>query len=286
MKRTVFIAATFVFAITMLVANTNPISNVDMVLVKGGEFQMGNTRGDPEGYEDELPIQTVLLTYDFWIGRYELTFEEYDSFTDDMGLERANDMGWGRERRPVIQVSWYDAIAYCNWLSEKHGLKPAYDQEGTLLDIYGEPTSDISRVEGFRLPTEAEWEYAGRGGHKSEVDYRYAGSNDIEEVAWYWYNWGMAQEKTQVVGRKKPNELGLFDMSGNVWEWCYDWYDREYYSDEPKTNPIGPAQGERKVRKSGSWYWVETVCRLAFRFGYEPDRQFINVGFRIARTDL
>jgi len=194
----------------------------EMVLVKGGTFQMGNTRGDREGDDDET-VHTVKLTYDYYLGKYEVTFNEYDAYCEYTGKSKPSDYSsWagydmGRGNKPVINVSWWDAIAYCNWLSESEGLSKAYDSNGYLLDKNGNKTTDITQVEGYRLPTEAEWEYAARGGHKSTGEYKYAGSNSFDTVAWHTHN---SSRKTHEVGQKAPNELGLYDMSGNVWECC------------------------------------------------------------------
>jgi len=133
-----------------------------MVLVKGSTFQMGDEHGD---LEDECrPVHTVKLTYDYYIGKTEVTFNEYDAYCEYTGKSKPSDSGWGRGNRHVIFVSWKDAIGYCNWLSEQEGLAKAYDSNGNLIDKYGKPTTDITKVEGYRLPTEAEWEYAARGG--------------------------------------------------------------------------------------------------------------------------
>jgi len=250
----------------------------EMVLVKGGTFQMGNTRGDSEGDSDEKPVHTVRLSYDYYMGKTEVTFNEYDAYCEVMGKNKEDDEGWGRGNRPVIGVSWYDAIAYCNWLSEKEGLSKAYDSIGNLLDKNGRQTTDITQVEGYRLPTEAEWEYAARGGHKRTSATKYAGSNSISTVAWYRDNSG---RKNHEVGQKAPNELGLYDMSGNVWEWCHDWYDD--YPSTNQTNPTGSDSISFRVLRSGSWGNDADLCRVAFRGHGSPDDGNY-LGFRIART--
>ena len=252
---------------------------LEQVLVKGGTFQMGNTRGDSEGDSDEKPVHTVKLTYDYYIGKYEVTFNEYDAYCEDTGKSKEDDEGWGRGNRPVIWVSWNDAISYCNWLSESEGLSKAYDINGNLLDKNGRQTRDITQVEGYRLPTEAEWENAARGGHKNTSDYKYAGSNTIDEVAWYRDN---SNYKTHEVGQKAPNELGIYDMSGNVWEWCHDWYGS--YTSTTQTNPTGPNSASDRVYRGGSWGDYARRCRVADRICFDPDYSDIVLGLRIART--
>mgnify|MGYP003334401633 CR=1 FL=1 len=155
----------------------------------------------------------------------------------------------------MIYVSWYGARAYCTWLSKKIGKE-------------------------VRLPTEAEWEYAARGGKKSR-GYTYSGSNTIGEVAWYDVNADNSL-LVQKVGGKSPNELGLYDMSGNVWEWCSDWYDEDYYSSSPSRNPKGPSSGATKVLRGGSWDYFASDCRVAFRYEGNPDNRYFNSGFRVA----
>ena len=153
-----------------------------------------------------------------------------------------------------INVSWYDAIAYCKWLSKETG-------------------------KHFRLPTEAEWEYASRGGITS-AHYKYSGSNSIDNVGWYSDNSGV---KTHTVGTKRSNELGLYDMSGNVWEWCNDYYNSSYYGSSPSSNPKGPSSGTSRVLRGGSWDLVKYNCRSAGRSGNYPDGRDGYYGFRIAQ---
>ena len=250
-----------------------------MILVEGGTFQMGNTRNDSEGHSDEKPVHTVNLTYDYRIGKYEVTFDEYDAFCNATGRSKPGDEGWGRGTRPVMNVSWMDAIGYCNWLSEKEGIAKAYDSNGNLLDGNGNIMTDITRVEGYRLPTEAEWEYAALGGSDSK-GYKYAGSNTLSEVGWYDGNSG---RKTQPVGQKKANELGLYDVSGNVWEWCHDWYGD--YASTTQTNPTGPNSGSLRLARGGSWNMADWGCRVAHRNNtLVPTYTGRSTGFRVART--
>jgi len=253
------------------------------VLVRAGTFQMGNTRNDSEGNYDEKPVHTVNLTYDYWIGKYEVTFDEYDAFCEATGRSKPKDEGWTRGLRPVINVTWYDAIAYCNWLSEKEGLPKAYDSAGNLINGKGKITVDILEILGYRLPTEAEWEYAARGGTLSTKNYKYAGSDSIGEVAWYSGNSELLGfQCTQVVGKKLPNSLGFYDMSGNVWEWCHDWYGE--YTAVEKENPIGPKSGARRVIRGGGWGSLELFCRVAIRDYGTPAYSSGNLGFRVVRT--
>lgn len=275
----------------------------EMVLVEAGRFQMGDEIGDL--WDGTRPVHEVELGYDFLIGRYPLTFDEYDQFSDDTGWHRSHDHQWGRERRPVIYVNWWDAIAYCNWLSQRTGLPPAYNQDGELLDSQGRPTRDITAVPGYRLPTEAEWEYAASGGHRmSSPRFLFSGSNEIDEVAWYSGNSGAEEwvytgtsmnvdysrhggslyegRSTQPVGMKQPNELGIYDMSGNVWEWCHDWYGD--YGTAPLRNPVGPEAGHVRVMRGGSWIFGRNDCRVACRYHRTADNRIFRIGFRIART--
>ncbi len=256
---------------------------LEMVLVEKGKFIMGSDKG----FNDEKPMHEVELTYNYWMEKYPVTFEDYDRYSEETGKSKAKGEGWGRGKRPVINVSWYDAIRYCNWLSEKEGIAKAYDDKGNLLDKNGNKTTDITKVKGYRLPTEAEWEHAARGGQESRKDYKYAGSDNIDEVGWYDSNSG---SETKEVGKKKANELGIYDMSGNVREMCSDnWYS---YTSDSQINPYFRkglnTSSSYRVKRGGSWYDFAKSCRVADRGDWnggdgdsDSDR---NLGFRVART--
>jgi len=265
---------------TPILTNTptqQPIQAIypDMVLVEAGSFQMGSTNG----YAHEQPIHTVLISKPFYIAKYEVTFEEYDRFCDDTHRDRLDDRSWGRGNQPVIHVDWNDAIAYCNWLSEKDGLSPCYSGKGKLVEC------DFS-ANGYRLPTEAEWEYAARGGQNSQ-GFIYAGSDNPDNVAWYADN---SNEQLHPVGEKEPNELGLYDMCGNIFEWCWDWYNQDYYAASPPSDPLGPPPPQDpkpwefiRVRRSGSWRENAENVRISARSFDSIDYPGDN-GFRLVRT--
>ena len=246
-----------------------------MVLVEAGSFQMGAT----DGFPDEQPVHTLRIARSFYMGKYEVTFEEYDRFCEDTGRVKPDDRGWGRGKLPVIHVDWYDVVAYCNWLSEQEGRPPCYSGSSKST------TCDFS-AGGYRLPTEAEWEYAARGGQRSH-GYTYAGSNNPDEVAWYGENSG---GQPQPVGQKQPNELGLYDMSGNLFEWCWDWYDQGYYAVSPASDPQGPPTPRTakpweltRTRRGGSWREQAESIRVTSR-SFDSVSYAGDNGFRLVRT--
>jgi len=239
------------------------VSHIDMVSVTGGTFDMGST----SGYSDEEPVHSVTVS-GFSISTTEVTQGLYEEV---MGSNPASSFGVG-DTYPVYNVSWYDAVDFCNALSDLEGFDRCYTVNGT--DV----TCDFTR-NGYRLPTEAEWEFAARGGNASNW-YTYAGSDTVGDVAWYWYN---SNSATHPVGTKAPNELGLYDMSGNLWEWCWDWYDAYYYDVSPSSGPAGPSSGSYRVKRGGSWHYIAAYCRSASRLYGSPSYGISSIGFRVAR---
>ena len=222
---------------------------IALVFVKGGTFTMGCTSEQSDCDSDEKPTHRVTVS-DFYMGKYEVTQKQWREI---MGNNPSKFSGC--DNCPVEQVSWNDVQKFIKKLNQKTGKK-------------------------YRLPTEAEWEYAARGGVETHGRASlYAGSNNIGEVAWYKSNSG---SKTHPVGQKKPNELGLFDMTGNVWEWCNDWYGD--YSSSSQTNPKGPASGSFRVLRGGGWISGARGCRVAIRGINGPDFRSNFNGFRLVRS--
>ena len=217
-----------------------------MVYVEGGTFMMGALPNDKDAYRDETPRHQVTLS-SFYISKYEVTQELWQAVMGSNPSYFKGDL-----QRPVEQVSWNECQTFINKLNALTG-------------------------EQFRLPTEAEWEYAARGGQKSR-GYLYSGSNSIGDVAWYVDN---SNNTTHPVGRKQPNELGLYDMSGNVWEWCEDRYGS--YSSSAQTNPAGPSSASRRVYRGGSWSSYARYCRASNRPYHSPDLSYYSLGLRLAR---
>jgi formylglycine-generating enzyme required for sulfatase activity len=188
-----------------------------------------------------------------------VTYDEFDKYTEDIQKAQVNLGVTERGSMPVSGVDWYDAVAYCSWLSEKAGLTPCYSGGGKV-------TKCDFQADGYRLPTEAEWEFAARGGIQSH-GYLYSGSNDPDEIGWHAGNSG---GHAHPVGQKKPNELGIHDMSGNRWEWCWDWFDADYYASSPEVDPTGPSTVPSgsfvdRSRRSSSAVQKPDTLRAAFR---------------------
>jgi formylglycine-generating enzyme required for sulfatase activity len=235
----VYIGVNYIIGLTRL--------DIEVIPVKGGTYTMGCTKSQGDDCDsDEKPNHKVTV-YDFYIGKYEVTQRQWEHIMGEnpSGHKDCPDC-------PVENVSWNDVQEYIKKLNAKTGKK-------------------------YRLPTEAEWEYAAKGGRKMTAT-KYSGSNNLEDVAWYDDN---SSYYATHVGTKAPNELGIYDMSGNVWEWCSDWYGKTYYKHSPKKDPKGPKKGSRRVYRGGSWYYFAAYCRVANRNCSSPTFSDYNFGFRL-----
>jgi formylglycine-generating enzyme required for sulfatase activity len=248
-----------------------PVTGMEFIMVPEGCFSMGNQYGD--AYFNEMPVHEVCLT-SFSIGRYAVTRGAFSSFVAATGYRTDAERNGGcfvydgrewqknpgaswrnpgflqNDRHPAVCVSWNDAQHFSRWLSTKSGRE-------------------------IRLPQEAEWEYAARSGGKRE---RYAGSDDIDTVAWYADN---SNNRTHPAGEKLANGLGLYDMSGNVWQWTSDWYNWNYYRISPRVNPTGPESGTQRVFRGGSWFYDARGVRNSYRDFAAPDFASSYLGFRL-----
>ncbi|MDZ4163563.1 MAG: formylglycine-generating enzyme family protein [Smithellaceae bacterium] len=254
---------------------TETATGMEFLFVKGGCYDMGDAFGD--GGADEKPVHNVCVA-DFYLGKYEVTVGQFRAFVQDANYRTEAERGdgcfiwtgskWEKdgskswrspgfsqdESHPVVCVSWNDTQAFNDWLSRKVG------------KIY-------------RLPTEAQWEYAARSGGKRE---KWAGTSEessLGNFAWYTANSG---NRTRPVGQKQPNGLGFYDLTGNVWEWCQDWYGEKYYAGSPRDNPQGASSGQYRVLRGGSWFFNPRDVRGAYRVRNDPAARSSNLGFRLA----
>jgi formylglycine-generating enzyme required for sulfatase activity len=226
-KKIIFLV---ILSTIIISCNRTNVIEPEMVKVEGGTFLMGCTSDQEDDcYKDEKPAHKVTLT-SFNISKYEITQEQWNSV---MGTNPLKNSRGGKY--PVRNISWNDAQEFCSRLSAKTGKQ-------------------------YRLPTEAEWEYAARGGNQSR-GYKYSGSDNINDVGWYDYNSG---GNIHPIGRKLPNELGIYDMSGNVWEWCCDKYVE--YSISEQEDPVATKASSVFVARGGSWAASELLCRVSFRY--------------------
>ena len=276
-KTFIRLVGTSIILAGLLILNSwkNPESDFEVVEVKGGTFEMGCTSEQSNCDKDESPVHSVTVD-DFSISKYEITNAEFADFLNEIDANKdatyegkkyvnveRSDLQYsngeftaesGKASHPVKDVSWYGANKFCNFY-------------------------------GGRLPTEAEWEYAARGGSKSlnsDADKaKFSGSSNIDKVAWYIGNSG---EHTHEVGTKKPNELGIHDMSGNVWEWCHDRYSSNYYENSTKANPEGPSSGKKRVLRGGSNVSPKRGCRVSDRSSDDPaSTGYSGSGFRMVK---
>ena len=238
-------------------------ASVDMELIPAGSFTMGDARGIYE--QNERPARTVSLDA-FYMSRTEITQQQYE---DVMG---ANPSSSKAAKQPVEKVTWHDALRFCNALSEREGLQPVY------TDIEGNLTADF-KANGFRLPTEAEWEYACRAGTSTTY---YTGETvaDLSRCAWFT---GNADGRPHDVGQLEANDFGLHDMHGNVFEWCWDWFGR--YTDNKVDNPLGRANGNRRIIRGGSWAGDADKCMTSYRASINPAIAYYFWGIRLCRSN-
>lgn len=242
MHQNIFAPSALSFLLVLFSTSLFAQSDTTSVLVKGGTFLMGSL-----SFENEKPVHEVELS-DFYLDKYEVTVAQYRAFCEATGRDMPKEPSWGwQENAPVVNVSWNDANAYAKWA-------------------------------GKRLPTEAEWEFAARGG-KNTNGFTYAGAHMPDMVGWYARN---SVGSPQPVGLKKPNELGLYDMSGNVWEWCSDYYGD--YSRENQKNPQGTEVGINRITRGGSWFGNRGNLRVANRYSYPEAFGSPLIGFRCAKS--
>lgn len=252
----------------------------ELVRIKGGQFLMGSPAGEPWRKKDEAQHSVTLR--DFYIARYEVTQAQYRELTgSEPGTFKGTDL-------PVENVTWFEAVQYCNALSQKERLTPAYTINGAAGGSGGGMTVTWDRgANGYRLPTEAEWEYAARAGTNTPFN---TGENITPDQANYYSTYpyhedgprGPYRERTVPVGSFQPNAWGLYAMHGNVWEWCWDRYGA--YSPEAQTDPAGPAEGTFRVNRGGGWNDFAKHIRSAYRAAHTPSNRTFNIGFRVARN--
>jgi formylglycine-generating enzyme required for sulfatase activity len=245
-----------VFMVCSCKKDSNPVvvqpnyspSSIKWVTVPGGTFKMGDT-SSAAGI-DESPIHVVTLDT-FQISATEVTFGQFDAFCDSTHRKKPSDYGWGRGDRPVIWITWKDASDYCAWLTKQLG------------------------GDTVKLPTEAQWEYAAGDGSQHTI---FSGTNDISTISNYaWFD----GSSTEPVAGKQPNSLGIYDMSGNAWEWCSDYYG--LYSKDTVSNPKGPISGVVRVIRGGSWGFSSAYCRTTGRQYETTTSSEFNLGFRVVR---
>ncbi len=240
----------------IIVLPTKAQNYPEMIKVEGSTFEMGDDQEEYVGVNPSEPIHKVELKT-FNIANTETTVAQYREFCIDTKRAMPTTPKWDWvDNYPIVNTSWDDAVAYCAWLGKKTG-------------------------KNYRLPTEAEWEYAARGGKLSK-DNKYSGNDTINAVCWYSEN---SSKQIHPTASKKPNELGIFDMSGNALEWCSDWYDETYYKKSQASNPIGPLSGESRVLRGGSFAGFDFESRVGHRSNDTPIVHYINYGFRVVLAE-
>ena len=235
---------------------------MNFVKIEGGEFQISTEYY----FKNDVPVKKrIIRLRSFFIMDFVL---EQEDWAETMGNNPSFFKGMNL---PVECITWYDAVDFCNKRSLAEGLAPCYEMRDGCI------ACDFN-TNGYRLPTEAEWEYAARGGNKSR-GYVFSGGDLLDEVAWYAKNSGRT---THAKGFKKPNELGLYDMCGNVFEWCWDWYDK--YGDTYEENPTGPSKGKKRIARGNCWVNSPSVSNLERRVARDPYCANHHLGVRLARS--
>ncbi len=272
MKRQILLP--FIYVMAILLASPALAEN-NLILIQGGIFNMGSPTDEVERSKDETLHQVTLQS--FYIGIREVTRGEYRHVMGSIPQAA----GQADDSLPVTDISWYEAVAFCNALSVQEGLIPAY----TISDS-GHTVAWNKKANGYRLPTEAEWEYACRAGTETPFS---TGNNITADEANYYgtypYNNGIGgryRERPIPAGSFAPNPWGLYDMHGNVWEWCWDWYGA--YVQAPTANPTGPSSGTYRIYRGGGWNDFGRNLRSAYRAACPPENGTFNLGFRLARN--
>ena len=276
---------------------SSPSPAPEMVLIPAGSFQMGDSFGD--GNTAELPVHTVAVSA-FTMDRYEITkalWDEVATWAAANGYDIGPEDGSGKAAdHPVWNVSWYEAVKWANARSEREGFEPCY-RVGGIVYRTGENAPECNwSVSGYRLPTESEWEKAARGGaegHRfpwSDTDTIQHSRATYYSSSFFSYDTSPTQGAahaaggTSPVGSFAPNGYGLYDMAGNVWELCWDWYDETTYGSSPESDPRGPASGWNHVQRGGGWGYLPYFCRVAFRGSSWPVYVGYDLGFRLVRA--
>jgi formylglycine-generating enzyme required for sulfatase activity len=251
-------------------ASPSPIANsigMKLALIPAGAFPMGSTDSDPDALSDEKPQHRVRITQPFYLGVTEVTQGQYQAVMSENPSQFK-----GSDDLPVEQVSWLDAVRFCNKLSDREGRNPYYRIDGNTVALAG--------GDGYRLPTEAEWEYACRAGTTTRFSF---GDDEKELGRFAWYD-ANSNRRTHPVGERQPNAFGLYDMHGNVWEWCWDGYDSAYYKQSPANDPQGPGLAAYRVYRGGGWSLWPRYARSAHRNGNNPVYRYDYLGLRLARV--
>lgn len=295
MKKQIGLFATVLFAVSTLIlgckidVHTGGLG--EMVLIPSGTFQMGSNKG----VDANKPVHEVTITKSFYIGKYEITQAEYEKYCSYGENKPSSRDGIG-ENHPAYYVSWYAALVYCNKRSIAEGLTPCYSiLNSTVPDEWGPvPTSSDStwdavecdwNANGYRLPTEAEWEYAARAGDNTVDSLIWSGTSDENEYNDYVWHGDNSLNTTNEVGRKKANNFDLYDMCGNVQELCWNWYTSTYDTTlEGGMDPIGANLGTKRVIRGGSWGTFIAQCAVSTRSSVSPYNCRSNIGFRVVRS--